>query len=461
MTCSRVAKVTISRDELRQRQEDASRLKDGARDRLRLIDRFRRESEAEVDKERRRAAERQRQFAQSVSDLSAQAAKIEQAASDQLAAAQQRMSAERDQLATAIERETAIRETQFGQLRDDVDALRADQRRAADIARQWIKDATVLRDAITDGSPHERFAPGELNDCARFIAIAQGNLDDGLPDPAISLAQQAFEQLTRVRIKVELAYDAWRLARQAVAEQLRELAAAIELNALRSGIDPAGNPLPDVGLDVDLWSGGALAELRERVDQMLADVTDDRNQLTTAELIQLCESVASDYESWLSDIVAAAEVAQLDSQLRVNIAELMANVMADNGFVTLADATFEGGDQRAGFIATLRHVDGSEAVLTVEPDPQAPSSARLQIETYDADGSPAEVEPGWLSDLADRLEDSGVSLGPPAPLQHAGTRTKPNPAEVRARKPAVAPAGPIRAVAAVSVTGPGGSADSR
>jgi hypothetical protein len=256
---------------------------------------------------------------------------------------------------------------------------------ASEAAAVWLHDAGLLHDLIRDELPHERYAPGQLAALDRRLAIAGANAQQGQSHAALAVAQETYHCLSELRVDIELRDRAWTAMRVIAYEALLQLDGLAAKNALRviaSG--EAGNKDP-FDLDVDYWSEGALGELRSTVTHLLTRVNDTEAPLGAAELRDVAKVQVPELERRLSDIVLHAYMQVLASQLRVNVAEIVAGTLDEVAGYGVEDHLYEHLDSRRTFLAKLQHPSGNEIVVSVAPSTDEPGQCVLWLLSYDHD----------------------------------------------------------------------------
>ncbi|SBW29073.1 hypothetical protein FDG2_6401 [Candidatus Protofrankia californiensis] len=235
---------------------------------------------------------------------------------------------------------------------------------------------------------------------------------EGVREQARRDAQQAAEAVRQRQRSAEQAIG--RLSAQA-----RELESEVnrrlgEQNADRVAVDAEGEELPDVPLDVDYWSHGALLWLRNEVTSTFDLAMDEASPPSTEAMRELVEQRVPAFEQRLAGILEEAGPSQLGSQLRANIADIVVQTMIDNGF-SLADATYGGDDYRNAFFAKVEHSDGGEVVVDVSPSAVGPTACELKVLSFDRDSGSYEIRTARALELAAALREHGLDTGVPQP----------------------------------------------
>ena len=242
-----------------------------------------------------------------------------------------------------------------------------------------------MHDLIRDELPHERFAPGELASLDRRLATARDNAKQGQSQAALALAQAAYHDLSELRVEIELCEREWTGQHTLAYEALFRLDGLAEQNAqqvIETG--GTGSDAP-VTVDVDYWSEGALSELRSTVADLLTRVNDTKTSPSTDELRQVADEQVPALEQHLADITHQAHVRVFASQLRANVAQVVAQTLDETAGYEVEEALYERLDYRRTFMAKLQHANGNEIVVSVAPATDASGQCVLHVLSYDHD----------------------------------------------------------------------------
>ena len=255
--------------------------------------------------------------------------------------------------------------------------------------------------------PHERFAPGQLARLTDRLAIAEASVAAGTGETALAQAQELYLSLGELRAEVELKDAEWRAAHQTAVAAVTALAQQISYNSMITVTDEESGASAE--LDVDYWSDGELSAIKKEADQLTARVNAEADPPTLAELRDISERSVVALDDRLSEVVATARTRQWASQVRVNMAETVVDVLESiTGYAWDGDATFAGDDQREAFYSKLRHPDDSEIVVEVAPDEDGKSCV-VRVMSYET-GNPDESQRvARVHAVADSLREQGLS----------------------------------------------------
>jgi hypothetical protein len=355
---------------------------------------------------------------------------VETTADDVRRDSRERIAVASTELKALLKVEQERRESAIAEVRAEVGALSADRDKAVEVARQWLADTTTMFAFIRDNLPHEQFTPGALAAADQRVRVARHNLDAGFAQAAIAGMQECFRELSELRITVELSEREWRLLHSAATESVTILLALVDDNRMLKSVDESG-AFVDADLDVDFWTHGKLSRLHEEAGRLVARLSDESHPLTTEQLRQIVEHEAGDLERRLADTAQEAGAAELASQVRVNIADLVVQTLVGNGY-QLNDGT---NDQRAAFVARADHPDGSVVVVAVCPVPGDPPGSQVWIESVDAAPGAESSRVERAAELVIRLRESGLHISDPQEVVGAEPGRAIDIDEVRRRLP--------------------------
>ncbi|MEV6422036.1 hypothetical protein [Streptomyces sp. NPDC051662] len=421
-------RVLVDETEWYRAQRAAQNLRQVRRDVPRLLDEVRRRTEADQARTRAELVERARRTEQALSGLTAHTQRLEQDTGRRLREQSERLHRELRGTADRLERDTrtaldeqrAALERELAAERDQrhrdiagltgrVDELAGNRERAASATQGWLADGVTMSEFIATTLPHERHAPGRLDRLRLDLDTARRNSDLGHYEAALSLAQRTYLDLSELRLDIEHRELERRLAATAATDALVLVETLITENEVRPVMGPDGQPLSGVELDVDHWSEGELTTLRAQLAERLSRARDD---VTTAAEQRELAAEAADLERRLGELVDLAGMRQLASQLRVNLADSVAETLSRIGAYELADVEYQDEDERRSYHAVLQHANGNEIVVQVLPAPDGETGQVLRVLSYDYD-TVAEREIRDRAEAVRRaLQEDGHPTGP-------------------------------------------------
>lgn len=329
------------------------------------------------------------------------------------------VAAQERKLTGLIEREREERQKGQQALQQQLDQIAHDRQKQEEMARAWIEDAARMQTLIEGHYQHEHFAPGQVLRIGRAVEQARDNLAQGMPQAAITQAQQAYYDLSDLRLELERLEHEWQILRNAALEAARDLLTVASNNRQCQTVldgavvtDEQGDPIT---VEVDWWTDGKLSALEQEVQTLTERVGDDTTLVTTEDLQQI---VARDLPSLcqrLDDVVAEAQAAVISSQMRINIADIVMDTLEQRGFA-IQDATYEGDDMRQGYVAKAMDRDGGEVVAVVAP--VGPGKNELTIHSYDEMQRSMDEVRARSESLSRSLQEQGVQTSAPQDTGH-------------------------------------------
>lgn len=421
-------RIYVDEGEWNRLRQQARRLAELKRDLPRLVEQVQDQTRRDIETSLRDVQARHARFEEAVDRLSERTREVEQQTARRLRNTAQRLRAEitveaqrqradtaralqahQETLTRALEEERAARDRQFAEVNRKLDALDADQDRAAQAVRDYLADAEVLREQVLQ-FPHERYLPGRLAPLDARLATVRQNVERNLAAHSLSGAQEVCQSFSELRLELERLDQEWRACRIAAERELVTLQGLVEQNRTLDLRERFGADVPGDAPEVDHWSRGALSRLSAEIDTQLARVRDNDEPLPTEAFLRIVRELAPEFEQRLEAVVAQAVTAMQASQLRTNLADLIADALDEHHQYEVADAGFKGADERSAFLAkTVHHASGSEIVIEVEPGPDdQPPTVRLH--NFDTDAAEGERAARTRSIRANVLEHSGISI---------------------------------------------------
>jgi hypothetical protein len=349
----------------------------------------------------RRIAEQQRQFRQEL-DASIDGLRME---THNLLWEQER------KMTNLIDQERQTREREIQNVQGQIDQIHADQHRKGELAITVVDEAQVVYDFINENYRHEQFTPGRLGKLRQSMQTARENINQGTPEAALSIAQIAFRDLTDLRLELEdleLQWQSWQNEALRSASQVLEEARnnrnfeVLDLEGKGTGIEQ----------EADVWTNGKMGALQKEIENTIKTIESTKNYLSTEELQKIAEETTVQHQKKIAELLEEARLAVVSSQLRANIAELAVNALKDQGYI-LEDNTYVGEDTREGYIAKVKHRDGSEVVVSVDPDVNQPGKNNMNIHAFDEEIHTEHERFQRANELADSMRGHGLEVSNP------------------------------------------------
>lgn len=116
------------------------------------------------------------------------------------------------------------------------------------------------------------------------------------------------------------------------------------------------------------------------------------------------------YYQALEEIVMDGRVNALNSQLRINIADLVVRALQEQGFA-LEGSEYKSADQRSTYGARLTNLEGNEVVVQVAPTGQNLGANELHLESLDREErTEHELQQRWY-EVSRSLASFGLEVG--------------------------------------------------
>lgn len=410
-------RILVDEAEWRRLRAQATALSDVKRELPGVIDKVRDQTEREVARSMNEVRSRHAEFEQAMKRLSAATRAAEERANRELRAATadlaDRIGVQREELSRMVAEERRERAAVVGELTDRVAALHGDQGRAADLTERYLADAAILRDLVAR-LPHERYLPGRFGPLDARLRTANETVTSGLGAYGLSAAQELCHSFSELRLELETLDQQWRACRLAAERELLVVRELIDRNRASELFGQDGAGQEDTGspsVDVDHWSRGALSSVSAEVSALLARVRDEDRPMSAADLAEVSETTAVQLRERLQEVVRQAATAMHASQLRTNLAELIADALDDRHYYEVTEAGFHDGDQRAAFVVKSVHqASGSEIVIEVAPAAEDGAPV-VRMHNFDADRAAEAERAARTRSIRDSvLEYSGISL---------------------------------------------------
>lgn len=284
-------------------------------------------------------------------------------------------------LQTLLDHERTQRLEDMAAVQSHLDAMESERMEKGAYVDMWLSAAIEMSNYIAEHLRHEFFAPGRMDEALREINLAGENLANGFCDSALLQAQRAYMDLSDLRIELEQLHNEWEYLRQSVIERFLHLKALVESNCSCEAVDAQGNML-GFSLDVDQWTNGGLSSFAQKVDHKIWMLNDNVRMVEIGALRRMLKQELPRMEKELAEIILDARLAALNSQLRINIADIVIQALRGQGF-GVVDSGYQQGDFRAAYIARLKNLEGSEVQIRVIPGRAKYGDNELQLDSLD------------------------------------------------------------------------------
>src|SRR5271157_52273 len=249
-------------------------------------------------------------------------------------------------------------------------------------AQDWISAAQTLCQFISDHFNAGLINPGQFDSLIARLDQAQQNLDYGLEEAALVIAQDVYTRCSELRIELEKKQSEREVLFSTARQQTRHLYHLATRSNSCSAMDIEGKELP-VQIDVDFWTSGNLSKLVDQLTSYLAQFEHNNDQWTTKDLKAYIQETLPEIRSGLENAISQARLNVLSSQLRINIADVVVQALASQGF-EVQQSLYSDNDMRKSFCARLGNLEGSEVIVKISPIQGEPGQNQLHLHSLDA-----------------------------------------------------------------------------
>ncbi len=308
-----------------------------------------------------------------------------------LAATQQELQAELDNYSSQVRR------------------LSNDQASKQALAQDWLDAAGQLGEFIQMNYDHEHFTPGQVAYLERELDQACDNMELGLSEGVIITAQQLYRSFSDLRIALERAETEWHLIIQSALETASQIYVQAQESQVVPAVDLDGNLL-SYTIDVDYWTGGRLSQLIADLQGIQDQLADEQNLPDSATLRDWLENDLPVYYQALEATILDARITALNSQLRINIADLVVHSLQEQGFA-LAACDYEAGDMRMAYDARMVNLEGNQVMVQVAPTGRELGENELHLQSLDREQrTEHELQRRWY-EVSRALSSCGLAVG--------------------------------------------------
>jgi hypothetical protein len=398
MSGEKVSYVRIEEREARRLREMETHFRAVQRDLPDRLNQIRNTTAQEIARQNARLEQRWREFEQTAdklrSDLTAMERRNRQRLQEGLARARteytdlvagereerlQQAAQMKHEYTSLIEQERAEREQQVAELQSRVGRMEDKEATLQQMASAWLQDLRILQEEVAQ-LPHQRFAPGRMERLNGLIEQGALNLRNGASQAALVNAQDAYFNLVELRAEVLYKEQEFESQYLSALEGVRSLIE--EVRAHRQGVVPGdGAENEDIEVDINFWSRDKLSQLTAQLGEIETRLESEKQALTVEQVQQL-DAEASGLRQKLPEVIEAAKLTIINSQVCYNVAEIVTSVMEAQGY-TVETGTYEGEDQRGAYAVKMRNLGGDEFVTIITPSQEQELAYSTQMNFYD------------------------------------------------------------------------------
>jgi hypothetical protein len=289
-----------------------------------------------------------------------------------------------------------------------LDYSQREQKKGEYVSR-WLEQCLVLSSFIKERYAYKKFSPGTIEKIEQNLSLAQENLAQDSSEAALVIAQTAYSQLSELRLVLERQQSSWQILYQTSLLTVHRFLEEIGNNQNLPALDLDGNELPE-DVDIDYWSGRKLSRLSEYARNVLQQLERNQRLLDHAALNKLLHETIPGMQHDLDKIIFDARWAALNSQIRINIADLVIQALEQQGF-TLQKALYNNHDLRKTFSAYVQNYQGNEVVIQVNPVAGDAGKNELQLFSLDEEQRTQHELKQRSKEVTDSLKRFGLVIG--------------------------------------------------
>lgn len=255
------------------------------------------------------------------------------------------------------------------QLSSVAEDINQEKQRRQKIAADLLADVETIWTEINQNYQHKRFAPNRMASLYRQIELTKSNIQGGLPEVAITNAQQTYLALADLRLELEQKEQEALLVYNAALEEIKAAIAEAQAHQTCQVEVGEGNDVEAFDLDVNHWSNGKLAQYQQHLHQLESQLVNAAKE--NREQIEVIRQQIGAAQPQLTEIIEQAKLAVLGSQMRAEIADRVAEALSQLGYTLVnveTDAVYEGNDERSAYVVKVQNLAGDEVVAVINPE---------------------------------------------------------------------------------------------
>lgn len=300
-------------------------------------------------------------------------------------------------------------QAQLAVLAGEVNQIVQAQDQKEEISRSWLGASAGLLDLINENYATGFFSPDKSLDFAHQLELIEMNFQNGFFDAVLVASQQKFIELSQYRLELERQHNEWHFLYQAAWEVISQELILVDSSSYVPALDLDGKELSYL-VDVNFWNPGELDAMFSEISQMANRMLDQENLPDISTLRLWLESYLPDCRRRLEQTIAEARVSTINSQLRVNVADLIVQALQQQGF-SLASCAYNDYDLRLGYGAMLTNIEGNEVLVQVTPNGTGVGENELHIQSLDAEEKTQhELTRRW-QEVSQSLAGYGIEVG--------------------------------------------------
>ena len=321
---------------------------------------------------------------------------------------QNALQTQQDNLNTLLQELSSHIEGRFSQLAKQQKVEKINQNSRIEMVRQWISQAHQMLDFIERYYDHNKFAHGQMDIFYQNLKLAVENFENGFLETALSSTQQTYIALSNLRIQLENQQNQWNVLFELAVQNTEKLLTLANANRTLPGLDMDGNEM-DTQLDIDFWSARKLSRLINQIQGFVRNLENNASSIQTNELTNFIEVQIPELEKDLEDIVYRARLNALNSQLRINIADLVLQALETQGYL-IEDAQYLNQDMRQEYQVKVENLEGNQVLVQVIPNQDCDNE--LQLHSLNNSARTQYDLRRQTHEISSALNHFGLSMGP-------------------------------------------------
>ena len=250
------------------------------------------------------------------------------------------------------------------------------------LAETWIHSAGAIADFIEQEYEYDRFTPGQFEQIDQELSRVQENYNHGMPEAAVLGAQEAYANLSQLRIELEHLTNEWQLLFQIAWKAASRLYKLVANNSTCAALDTHGRELP-LRINLEQWSGNNYLKLIRTIETVLQKLQTGKKEINIWQLTDYVSKILPGLEKEFDTIIYEARLAAINSQLRINIADIALRALEEQGFV-MEGAGYVGDHWDNPYLVGMRNIEGSKVIIHVDPISNLENTNSLVIESQDS-----------------------------------------------------------------------------
>ena len=246
----------------------------------------------------------------------------------------------------------------------------------------------------------------DLEDAYGWLVNFEENYQIGAVDSCLALAQLAHQKLSRIRVETETYISKYQTIKSILTSKVAQIELLCQNNHHVQAIDLKGNELP-TKLDVDEWTGYRISKIEQRLDTIRKILNDDTYLKDYEKLEYLNKVTIPDLINRLEKAVLTCRLQAINSQIRVNIAEIILGAFTVQGY-SMESNGFQSANYLSGYQADFSSPDGTQITVHIDPIKGAVGKNELIMDTTIPEGTTEREVVHRAEELAKAITYSGL-----------------------------------------------------